>query len=138
MVLGTNSLVVLEFKVFHSNGTEVPAQCEPGESQPSVSVTSVLQVTVEKNVCLGPGQTRTVYVRVNGNHCVVPLGVVTPSEAVLAELQCDFGEQLWQQGEATPHVRVNNSSPVMISKGTVIGTVEEVTPIDQEDPEWKV
>ena len=48
-VLGTNALVVLEFKVFHSNGTEVPAQCEPGESQPSVSVTSVLQVTIEKN-----------------------------------------------------------------------------------------
>ena len=32
---------------------------------------------------------------------------------------------------------MNNSSPVMISKGTVIGTVEEVTPIDQEDPVWK-
>ena len=105
VILGTNALVVLGFKVFHSNGTEVPAQCEPEESQPSVSVTSVLQVTVEKNVCLGPGQTRTVHVRVNDNRGVISLGVVTPSEAILAELQCDFVEQLWQQGEATPHVR---------------------------------
>ena len=56
MVLGTNALVVLGFKVFHSNGTEVPALCKPGESQPSVSVTRVLQVTIEKNVCLGPGR----------------------------------------------------------------------------------
>ena len=56
-----------------------------------MSVTSVLQVTVEKNVCLGPGQTRTVYVRVNDNHGVIPLGVVIPSEAVPAELQCDLG-----------------------------------------------
>jgi len=41
---------------------------------------------------------------------------------------------------ATSHVRVtnwNNSSPVMISKGTVVGSVEEVTPVDQEDPVWK-
>ena len=139
VVLGTNALVVLKFKVFHSNGTEVPPQCEPGESQPSVSVTSVLQVTVEKNVCLGPGQTKTVCVRVNDNRDVIPLGVVTPSEAVLAELQCDFVEQLWQQGEATSHMRDtnwNNSSPVMIRKGTVVGTVEEVTPIDQGDPVW--
>ena len=49
IIVGTNSFVALGFKVFHSNGTEVPAQCEPGESQPSVSVTSVLQVTIEKN-----------------------------------------------------------------------------------------
>ena len=54
VVLGANALVVLGFKVFHSNGKEVPAQCEPGESQPSVSVISVLQVTDKKNVCLGP------------------------------------------------------------------------------------
>ena len=41
---------------------------------------------------------------------------------------------------ATSHVRVtnwNNRSPVMIGKGTVISTVEEVTPVDQEDPVWK-
>ena len=73
----------------------------------------------------------------NDNHGVIPLGVVTPSEAVLAELQCDFVELLWQQGEAIPHVRVtnwSNSSPVMISKGTVIGTVEEVTPNKSRRP----
>jgi len=31
VVLGTNALVVLGFKVFHSSGIEVPVQCEPGE-----------------------------------------------------------------------------------------------------------
>ena len=74
----------------------------------------------------------------NDNHGIIPLGVVIPSEAVLAKLQCDFVEQLWQQGEVTQHMRVtdwNNRSPVMISKGTEIGTVEEVTPVNQ--PEWK-
>ena len=67
----------------------------------------------------------------NDNNGVIPLGVVIPSEAVL---QCDFVEQLWQQDEATLHVRVTNwknSSLVMISKGTVVGSVEEVTPIDE-------
>ena len=44
VVLETNALVVLGFKVFHSNGTEVPAQGGPGEPQPSVSVTSVSRV----------------------------------------------------------------------------------------------
>ena len=41
MVLETIALDVSGFKVLHCNGTEVPAQCEPGESQPPVSVTSV-------------------------------------------------------------------------------------------------
>ena len=64
MVLRTNALVNLQFKVFHSNRTEEPAQCEHGESQLSVSVTSAIQMSVEKNVCLGPGHTRTVCIKV--------------------------------------------------------------------------
>ena len=53
LVLGTNALVSLGFKVTHSNGTEVSAQPEHGESQLSTSVTSVFQVTIERNLNLG-------------------------------------------------------------------------------------
>jgi len=38
----------------------VPAHSELDESQLSAAVTSVVQVTVEKNVHLGPGQTQCV------------------------------------------------------------------------------
>ena len=58
------------------------------------------------------------FVNVIDCHDTFPVGNASPSEAVLAELECDFVEQLWQQGEATSHVRVtnwDNSSPVMIS-----------------------
>jgi len=105
LVLGTNALVSLGFKVTHSNGTKVPAQPEHGESQLSTPVTSVLQVTAERNLRLGPGQTRTVCVNVSDCHDTFPVGIVS---AVLAELERDFVEQLWQQGEATSHVRVTN------------------------------
>jgi len=77
---------------------------------------------------MSAGQTRTLCVKVNDNNGVIPLGVVIPSEAVL---QCDFVEQLWQQDEATLHVRVTNWKNSMISKGTVVGTVEEIIPIDE-------
>jgi len=70
-----------------------------------LAVTSVLQVTVDKNLCL---QTQTVCIKVNDGHGTIPVGVVTLCEAVLVELGCDSVEHLWQQSETTTHVRITN------------------------------
>ena len=50
-------------------------------------------------------------------------GLVTPSEEPMAEQQCDFADELWT-GEQSFSIPVTNWSgqPVMIKRGTVVGT----------------
>jgi len=57
VILGTNALLGLGFKVIHANGMEVHPQLDNGESQHTVSRTSLLQVTLGKDLHLGPWQT---------------------------------------------------------------------------------
>ena len=64
---------------------------------------------------------------------------MSPSECTMARLGCDFTEQLWQSGGTEQWVMATNrnSSTVVIDHSTVIGTVEEVSQVNQDDRVWE-
>ena len=98
---------------------EVHPQLDKGESQYTVNRTILLQVTLGKDLHLGPWQTKAVYVDVSSSQDMIPICLVSPSECTMAQFGCDFTEQLWQQGEAKPLINVTNwnINTVAISKG---------------------
>ena len=57
----------------------------------------------------------------------------------MAMLGCDFTEQLWQSGKTEQRVMATNrnGSTVVIYHSTVIGTVEEVSQVNQDDRVWE-
>ena len=57
---------------------------------------------------LGPWQTKAVCVEVSASQEAIPIGLMSPSEHTMAQLGCDFAEQLWQQGEDEPVVMAAN------------------------------
>ena len=65
------------------------------------------------------------------------VGVVSPNETVLANVGCDFVEQLWD-GESTVLIDLNNwgAEPQTLDKGQEIGLIESVTLIERDDPIW--
>ena len=65
-------------------------------------------------------------------------GIVSPSEERVAELQCDYADELWK-GEQSFSLPATNWSgqPVMIKKGTTVGTLEYVSQVGREDRMWK-
>ena len=85
---------------------------------------------------MGPQQVRA---KVIGDHRVTPgvVGVVTPCEGLLAEKMCDIVEELWVD-EPVPTLTVRNwgNCPIVIEKGTVIGTIEDVSLVAKDDPVW--
>ena len=81
---------------------EVHPQHDNGESQHTVSRTSILQVILGNDLHLGPWQTKAMYVDVSSSQDMIPIGFMSPSECTMAQFGCDFTEQLWQQGEAKP------------------------------------
>jgi len=135
MVLGTNALISLGFVVAHANGTVI----EPTGDMKRGSVTRVYQVVLTKDLHVGPFQTRPTPVCVDGDPgTTMGRGLVSPREQPMAELQCDFTDELWT-GEQSLSLSVTNWSgqPVLIKKGTAVGTLEPVSQISREDPLWE-
>ena len=62
---------------------------------------------------------------------------MSPNEPVLANVGCDFVEQLWD-GESTVLIDLNNwgAEPQTLDKGQEIGLIESVTLIERDDPIW--
>ena len=65
------------------------------------------------------------------------VGVMNPTETVLANVGCDFVEQLWD-GESTILIDLNHwgAEPQTLDKGQEIGLIEPVTLIERDDPIW--
>ena len=128
----------LGFVVSHSNGTVI----EPTGGVKRESVARVFRIVLTKDLHVGLFQTRPIPVSVDGDPSAemgdVVRGIVPPSEERMAELQCDFVDELWT-GEQSFSLPVTNWSgqPVMIKKGTSVGTLEYVSQVGQEDPVWK-
>ena len=100
---------------------------------------SQVKLVLEKGIHLGPQQSKLVEVKVTGDHKVISgmVGVVTPHEGILAEKMCDIVEELWEDG-FLPTLTVRNlgNCPVTIEKNTIIGTIEDVSLVAQDDPVW--
>ena len=98
-----------------------------------------MRIVLEKELYLGPQQSKLVKVRVSGDHKVNQgqVHVVEPHEGMLAERMCDFTEELWVD-KPSPTLTLTNwgNCPVVIEKDTVIGTIEEVSLITKDDPLW--
>ena len=65
------------------------------------------------------------------------VGVMSLNETVLANVGCDFVEQLWD-GESTVLIDLNNwgAEPQTLDKGQEIGLIEPVTLVECNDPIW--
>jgi len=57
-----------------------------------VSRSSVLQVTLGRDLCLGPRQIKAVSVHVDLSQASISVGLVSPSECTMAQFGCDFTE----------------------------------------------
>ena len=89
MILGTNATVEYGVQVVHSNGTVV----EPAGRD----ITHSKCITLSQVVHLAPQQTKVVRATVQGpgSDSETPVvGVVTPTEGILAKQQCDIEETL--------------------------------------------
>ena len=95
-------------------------------------------VLLDKHLHIGPFQTKMTPVNVMGVPEGDPqtIGMITPSE-VLANLQCDFTDEIWSSGTSGMLAITNwSGEPLAIEQGSTMGIVEEVDPVGLEDPVW--
>ena len=163
LVLGTNSLKDLGFEITQPNGTAVdphvtsegektvttdsPVETNSTDTPPSETEVQPMpvkesevehQISLCKNLRLGPRQTQIVKVHVNGELSqVFHIGRVCPSKELESQ-QCDLTEGLWE-GAHEFEVPVTNWGlrPIMFTKNTVVGRLEAVELVTAEDSVWK-
>ena len=101
----------------------------------------VLCITLSQVVHLAPQQTKVVKATVqqqsDSDSQSTVIGVVTPSEDVLAKQQCDIEETLWT-GESSTQVVISNwgLESQTIEEGQIVGEVQPGTVVDEDDPVW--
>ena len=73
----------------------------------------------------------------NKNPQVDSRGVVSPNEAILADVSCDFVKQLWNS-ESNVIIELNNwgTAPQTLAKGQEIEFIEPVMLLESDDPIW--
>ena len=95
-------------------------------------------VLLDKHMRIRPFQTKMAPVNVVGVPEGDPqtIGMITPSK-VLANLQCDFTDEIWSSGTSGMLAITNwSGEPLAIEQGSTMGIVEEVDPVGLEDPVW--
>ena len=132
VLLGTNALVDYGFEVSHANGLAI----QPTSTSQSKDM-NVLSVMLSEGVHLKPGHTKWVKVTVATNDGTTPsvsFGMIVPNE-VLSVQQCDFQEGLWNKNEDM-RIPVTNwgQVPTFIKKNSLIGRIEPVDLVSNEDP----
>ena len=127
--------------------TPVPSSTEARVSPPTgtgvcaaatTNTSTIRTVVLDKNLRIGPFQTKTIPVNVVGTPVSdsQTIGMITPSEEV-ANLQCDFTDEVWNSGTTGMLVVTNwSGEPLTIEQGTRMGTLEEVDPVSLDDPVW--
>ena len=89
-----------------------------------------------KKLKLGPFQCKVANLRVSEGTSV-SAGMLKP-HSNLKEKQCDFPKQLWEE-RPTGGLAIRNwgGEPHTIEPGTIIGKLEEVSVVDQDNPVWE-
>lgn len=168
LVIKTNALAELGFHIMDAQGCvvtaedtspthEIESESEKtseteGKNNDTNKVTNnetepseleVLVVFLEHDLHLASQQTRVATVQLTKTYPDEwkeggPIGLVTPSESVLASKQCDFVEGYWS-GDHTFCIPVTNwgQETVVVTKGSVTGQVKLVSLVDQEDTIWE-
>ena len=140
LVLGTNALETLGFRITNPNGELVsPARkrCQSAEVQavePEDADVKV-HVVLDQQLRLGLFQSKIVKASTNtSSNLGMCIKMVTPNDT-LASIQCDFTEEVWEKKSAGELQVTNwNGEPLNIEQGTEIGDVEEVSVVDASDP----
>ena len=105
---------------------------------PASSTDKDRMVLLDKQLRIGPFQTKMVPVNVvsaPGDN-LQTIGMITPSE-VLANLQCDFTEEIWSSSTSGMLAITNwSGEPLAVEQGSELGIVEEVDPVGLDDPVW--
>jgi len=112
-----------------STGVDVP-------TSPSTDTSRI--VVLDKHMRIGPFQTKVVPVNVVGAPVsnLQTIGMITPSE-VVANLQCDFTDEVWNSGTSGMLAITNwSGESLAIEQGTTMGNIEEVDLVSQDDPVW--
>ena len=143
LVLGTNAIVGFGIQLVHENGTTIQPVAGNAESVERAAE-KVTRVVLSGVTRIGPSETKCVKAKVvetSGTDDTQPLadltGVISPNVTILADLSCDFVEQLWN-GESNLIIQLNNwgTAPQTLTKGQEIGLIEPVTLVENEDPIW--
>ena len=139
LVLGTNALESFGFQITHPGGgivqpVKVGTGAEVNNTRPSGS--TKVHMILDKKLQLGPFQCKVANVRISKGTSV-SMGMLKP-HSNLAEKQCDFAEQLWEE-RPTGGLAIRNwgGEPLTIESGTIIGNIEEVSVVGQDDPVWE-
>ena len=163
LVLGTNNLRDLSFEITQPNRTAVDPQVT-GEGEKIATTDSLLetsstdtppgetvvqpasvkepevehQISLRKNLRLGPCQTQIAKVQVNGELSrVFHIERVCPSKELEGQ-QCDLTEGLWEVAQEFEILVTNwGPRPIMFTKDTVVGKLEAVKLVTAGDPVWK-
>ena len=143
LVLGTNALETLGFRITNPNGELVsPAgkRCQSAEVQAvePEDADAKVHVVLDKQLRLGPFQSKIVKASTNTSSDLdICIKMFTPNDK-LASVQCDFADEVWEK-KSTGELQVTNWSgePLNIEQGTVIGDVEEVSVVDSGNPVWE-
>ena len=109
----------LGFIVSHCDGTVI----EPTDSTTTKGSGEgvVFQISLQRDVRLGPLQTQTAQIRVPGQS--ISIGLVCPHEPTMAPRECDFIKSLWN-GEHIPITNWSKES-LTLKKGTQVGESQE-------------
>ena len=141
LVLGTNALETMGFRITHPNGKSVDSagKCQlMRTAKPEPKSDAEVHVVLSQQLCLGPFQSKTVKASTSSVNSDQDLRVklVNPNNN-LANRQCDFTEKVWE-GKSTGELRITNWSgePLSLKPGEVIGNVEEVSRVSLDDPVW--
>ena len=143
LVLGTNTIVGFGIQLVHENGTTIQPVAGNAKSVERAAE-KVTRVVLSGVTRIGPRETKCVKAKVvqtSGTDDTQPLadltGVISPNETILADLSCDFVEQLWN-GESNLIIELNNwgTAPQTLAKGQEIGLIKPVTLVENEDPIW--
>ena len=110
LVLGTNAIGKFGIKLVHANGTAV----QPVNGNADL-VDSATETVARLVLCgltrIGPRMTKCVKVKVvqtsGADTSDLEGGIMSPNETVLANVGCDFVEQLWD-GESNVTIGQNN------------------------------
>ena len=139
-MLGTNAIVGFGIQLVHENGTAVHSVSRNTGIVDSATE-KVTRLVLSGVTRIGPRMTKCVKARVvqagGINTLDRKVGVMSPTETVLANVGCDFVEQLWD-GESTVLIDLNNwgAEPQTLDKGQEIGLIEPVTLVERDDLIW--
>ena len=143
LVLGTNAIVGFGIQLVHENGMTIQPVSGNAESVERAAE-KVTRVVLSGVTQIGPRETKCVKAKVvqtSGTDDTQPAadltGVISPNETILADLSCDFVEQLWN-GESNLIIELNNwgTAPQTLANGQEIGLIESVMRVENKDPIW--